>query len=77
MEEKKKERVYIVEIAYISLVGDLSDLETVVYESLLDFWKENLLILGIKSLLFYQGLILSYQGLIFLGNKRFGNWEIC
>ena len=44
------------------------------------FRKENLLVLGIKSLLPYQGLILPYkgiilpyQGLIFSGNKGFGN----
>ena len=34
----------------------------VAHEYLLDFRKENILVLGIKS-------ILPYQGLIFLGNK--------
>ena len=67
--EKKKKKVHTVGIVYLSLVGDLSDLQKVVQYSFLYFKKENLLILGIKSLLHYQGLIFS-------GNKGFGNWEI-
>ena len=71
--EKKKKKVRVVGIAYLPLVGDLPDLLKVVNESFFDFWKENLLILGIKSLIPYRGLILPYQGLIFSGNKRFRN----
>ena len=54
-------------------MGDIPDLEQVVYESLLDFWRENILILGIKYLFPYQGLIIPYQRLIFSGNNGFGN----
>ena len=71
--EKKKQRVHTVGIAYLPLVGDLLYLYKVVHEFLLDFRKENILILEIKSLLPYQGLIIPYQGLIFSGNKGFGN----
>ena len=56
MENRKKE-VYAVRIAYISLVGSLSVLYT---NFSLIIGKDNLMILVIKSLFPYQGLILPY-----------------
>ena len=81
--ERKKKKVCVVGIAHPSILGDLPNLYEVVHESPLDFWKENLLILGIKSLfpyqgliLPYQGLIIPYQGLILSRNNGVGHWEI-
>ena len=73
--EKKKKKVCVVGIAYPPIMGDLPNLLKVVHDSLLDFRKENLLILGIKSLLPYQRLILPYQGLILSRNNGFGHWK--
>ena len=61
--ERKKKKVCTVGIAYLSLMTYHSDLSRVADEYLLDFRKENLLNLEIKSLL-------PYQGLIFSGNKE-------
>ena len=70
---RKKKKVCAVGIASPSIMGDLPDLQKVVHESSLDFRKENILILGIKSPLPYQGLIIPYQILIISGNKGFGH----
>ena len=58
--ERKKKKVCAVQISYLPIVGDLPDLYKVVHEPPHDFRKENLLIVGIKSLILYQGLILPY-----------------
>ena len=48
-----------------------------ILEFVLDFRKDNLVIFVIRSLFPYQGLVLPYQGLMFLRHMRFGHWEIC
>ena len=52
--EKMKKKVYVVRIAYLSLVGSLC----FTLEFLLDPWKDNLVILAIESLFPYQRPIL-------------------
>ena len=47
-----------------------------IFEFLLDFRKDNLVILMIRSLFSYQGLVIPYRGLMFLRRMRFGHWEI-
>ena len=47
-----------------------------ILEFLLDFKKDNLVILVIKSLFPYQRLILPYQGFMSFGHMGFGYWEI-
>ena len=47
-----------------------------IFEFLLDFRKDNLVILVIRYFFPYQGLILSYRGLMFFRCMRFGHWEI-
>ena len=47
-----------------------------ILEFLLDFRKDNLVILVIRSLFPYQGLVLPYRELMFLRRMRFGHWEI-
>ena len=54
--EKRKKGVFTVGIAYLSLVGSLH----FILEFLLDYRKDNLVIMVIKSLFPYQGLILPY-----------------
>ena len=70
--EKRKKEVSAVGVAYLSLRGSLC----FIFEFLLDFRKDNLVILVIRSLFPYQGLVLSYRGLMFLRHMRFGHWEI-
>ena len=47
-----------------------------IFDLLLDFRKYNLVIFVIRSLFPYQGLVLIYQGLMFLRHMRFRHWEI-
>ena len=56
MMEKMKKKVYIVRIAYISLIESFC----FILEFLLDSWKDNLVILAIESLFPYQIPILLY-----------------
>ena len=44
-----------------------------IFEFLLDFRKYNLMILVIRSIFPYQGLVLPYRGLMFLRLMRFGH----
>ena len=52
--EKRKKRVYTDGVAYISLLGNLC----FIHEFLLDYKKDNLVILVIRSLFPYQRLVL-------------------
>ena len=67
MERKKKKKVCTVGMPPPHGLGGGSSL--FIHEPLLDFTKENLVILVIKSLIPYQILILPYQGLILSGNN--------
>ena len=44
-----------------------------IFEFLLDFRKYNLVILVIRFIFPYQGLVRSYRGLMFLRRMRFGH----
>ena len=68
---KRKELVQL-ELHTFPLGGSIS----FKLEFLLDFRKDNLMILVIRSLFPYQGLVLPYLGLVFLKHMRFGYWEI-
>ena len=70
--EKRRKGVSVVGVAYLSLKGSLC----FIFELLLNFRKDNLVILVIRSLFPYQGLVLPYRGLMFLRSMRFGQWEI-
>ena len=59
MVEKRKKGVCTVEIAYLSLVGSLH----FILEFLLDYKRDNFVILVIRSLFPYQGLIPLYYDL--------------
>ena len=52
--EKRKKGVSVVGVVYLSLVGSLH----FILEFLLDYRKDNLVILVIRSFFPYQGLIL-------------------
>ena len=47
-----------------------------IFEFFVDFRKDNLVILVIRSLFPYQGLVLPYRGLIFFRCMTFRHWEI-
>ena len=61
MVEKRKKGVCTVKIAYLSLVGSLH----FILEFLLDYKRDNFVILVIRYLFPYQGLILLYYDLCF------------
>ena len=67
--KKRKKGVSTVEVPYLSLRGSLC----FILEFFLDFRKDNLVILVIRSLFPYQGLVLPYRGLMFLKHMRFGH----
>ena len=74
--EKRKKGVSAVRVAYLSLGGGGGGILCFIFEFLLDFRKDNLTILMIRSLFSYQGLVIPYRGLMFLRRMRFGHWEI-
>ena len=66
--EKRRKGVSAVGVVYLSLEGSFY----FIFEFFLDFRKDNLVILLIRYLFSYQGLVLPYRGLIFLRRMRFG-----
>ena len=70
--EKGKKEVHVVRIATFPHGESLC----FILEFLLDYREDNLVILRIRSLFPYQGLILTYKGFMFLRRMRFGYWEI-
>ena len=58
--EKSKKGVRVVGIAYLSLGGGGGGSLCFILKFLLDFRKDNLMILVIRSLFPYQGLVLPY-----------------
>ena len=68
---EEKEGYSTVRVAYLSHVGNLP----FILEFLLDYRKDNLVILVIRYFFPYQGLVLPYQGLTFLKRMGFGHWE--
>ena len=66
---EKKKGVSAIGVAYISLGGSLC----FIFKILLDFKKDNLMILVIRYLFPYKGLVLPYRGIMFLRYRRFGH----
>ena len=71
--KKKRKRISAIGVAYRSLERCFC----FILEFLLDFRKDNLMILVIRYFFPYKGLVLHYRGLMFLRRMRFGRWEIC
>ena len=69
MEEKKKSST--VRVVYPSHVGSLP----FILEFLLDYKKDNLVILVIRYFFPYQGQVIPYRGLTSLRPMKFGHWE--
>ena len=67
--KKRKKGVREVGVAYLSLRRSIH----FIFEFLLDFKKDNLVILVIRSLFPYQVLVLPYRELMFLRCMRFGH----
>ena len=53
--------------------GVLQGVSVLYSKFLLDFRKDNLVILVIRSLFPYQGLVIPYRGLMFLRHMKFGH----
>ena len=60
-----------IRVAYLSHVGSLP----FILELILDYRKDNLVILVIRFFFPYQGLVLPYRGLTVFRHMRFGHWE--